>query len=477
MLSLNNREIATIAWIATGVTLLYLKTDLRKSIQRVLSAVIHPKLIATFLLAATWTIIEVSSIYFLGIWQPEHVKITVFWFVGGACFSILQFERIAKQPDYFRKAIKNSLSWVAIVEVIANLHSFNLFIEVILVPILFLLAFAQEASKTDKDKDRIGFFVNTLLAAIGLSLIINSLRLIVFDYKSLLNASAFAEIVIPSMLTTGFLPFLFAFHIWISYESAFISLQRIVKDKNLLPYARWRAILSFRHRTKFLSRWQNQLANSQPSSKEELRSVIETVLKADRIANGSKHTLAPTGWPPNKATKFLAIHGLTQDFYHPVCDGSWMATSNYKTTNGDILSNSISYFSIGTEQAIHEVKLQLVINDVDNSREAFREFINLSKILYWKAVGSRIRISLEHSLSNCDEFEALEGDCLIALKKHSWKLKSTEGFDLSLTIKNPINGQQAAAEGRQPERETAGEGQSCTLAMLQLTGSRFDALP
>lgn len=439
MLSLDNREIAIAAWFAIGSLFLYLKTDLRLAMDRVFRAAIHPKILIVLALAIIWVSLEIFSIHLLGIWDPRHAKSTTFWFFGSACLLILEYEKIAKCPNFFRQTAKSSLTWLALVEFIANLHSFSLLVELLIFPILFLLTIILAVSETDARLNRFASIVNTILAGIGLTFIIRSIAIIAFDYNSLLNRSMLAEIAIPSMLTIGFLPFLFAFHIWVSYESAFISLQCIIRDKNLLPYARWRAIKSFRHRTKFLSRWQNQLANDRPKSQDEIRITIATILKAERIANDPKRTIASIGWPPNEATKFLALHGLVQDFYHPVCDGSWMASSNYKSIGDDIFSNSISYFSVGTEKEIRLLKLHLSVNGPERSEEAIHDFINLAKLLHWKAIRARMKESLQSKLANCEEFEAQEGVSLISFKKHSWKLKTMEGFDLTLEIQRGVD--------------------------------------
>src|SRR3546814_8481028 len=78
------------------------------------------------------------------------------------------------------------------------------------------------------------------------------------------------EFLIPLLLSIGFLPFLYAWIIYVTYNDVLAGLSAFGLDKKLVPRARWLAITRIRTDLELLERWRRVIQQTRPANRKEL---------------------------------------------------------------------------------------------------------------------------------------------------------------------------------------------------------------
>lgn len=437
--TLNSREIALFSW--TGIALIYclLKPSIRKPLLSLLKILFSPKIATVILISIGYCFLETICLNSIGVWNLDNIKTTIFWYFGYACLSIFQINNIEKEPNFFKSTVRNTFTILAVIQFITNLYAFHLLIELILLPILALLSAILAFSQFNGKANILASITTNLLAVIGFLIFGYSAYQSITEYESILTLSKAADLVIPSFLTIGFLPYLFLLHVYSSYESCFTSIQFTIKDHSLLPHARKSAIKAFKLKTKYLKRWQNQLGVDWPQTKEGIDKTTSTILKADRIVNARRQPYTPNGWHPSKATKFLTFHGLKQDFYHPIQDGTWTASSQYRELSDKPLSNKIAYYIFGDGSTVYQLQLSLNNNDIKDIKDtehSIEEFIKTCKILYWKSTKSKMPDSYTEKIYHRETFRSETEKFEIYFEVETWNHGVREGFTAKFKLRS-----------------------------------------
>lgn len=434
--SLNPRELALLIWILVTVIYAVTRPNLRSSLLSVIKILLSQKIVTVIALSACYCILEIVSLSYLNIWSSDNSKTTAFWFISYACLSIFQINNIEKKPTFFREAARNSFTILAVFQFITNLHTFNLAVEFLILPLLFILTAITVLSQHKSGLSAASTIANNLLASVGFLMLAYSTYKSIAEYETALTISKVSDFIVPCFLTIGFLPFLYLLHIYSSYESCFTSIQFLIKDQELLPYARRSAIRAFKFKTKFLKRWQNQLGVVWPQNEKEVDKTIATVLRAEKIVETKRQPFIPKGWHPSKATKFLEHHGLKQDFYHPIQDATWTASSQYRTLDEKPLANNIAYYIFGDETTVYQLQISLNVNDIEDIERSIEEFTKSCKLLYWKSTKSKMPESLSNKIRSRENFQHNADSVEVHIKTETWSHGAREGLTLKLILRS-----------------------------------------
>jgi hypothetical protein len=77
----NNRDTATLIWLAIALAASLLKHDIRHSLWEVVKAFITPKVIGPVLALAAWTLGLSALGHTLGLWERDARSDAVVWFI------------------------------------------------------------------------------------------------------------------------------------------------------------------------------------------------------------------------------------------------------------------------------------------------------------------------------------------------------------------------------------------------------------
>src|SRR5690606_18963573 len=104
------------------------------------------------------------------------------------------------------------------------------------------------------------------LALLGIALVLYAGYKLATDFQSFATKSTISDFMLPIVLATLFLPFLYAMNLYVSYESAFLRVGIFTKDASLRRHTKFAVLTKLNFRTKLLKRWLRDFSISRPTS-------------------------------------------------------------------------------------------------------------------------------------------------------------------------------------------------------------------
>lgn len=245
-MELNNREIAFALWICVVAAVMLAKSqDLRSAVGDFILGLFDWKLVLAFLLNAGYVAGIVWVLYKVGIWSPALLKETLIWYFFTAI--VLAFSHsISKEGDekILWRILVESVSIVVVVEFIISTYTLSLVGELFLIPVVTVVGFIA-AVLQEKERTRIlARMMELVLTIIGLAVLAFAISAAIDDLGNLWSIDTAKEIALVPMLSLLFMPFIYAFRLYVSHDSL-LNLPRVgpSKSRSLRWYAN-RRILS-----------------------------------------------------------------------------------------------------------------------------------------------------------------------------------------------------------------------------------------
>lgn len=384
-MELSNREWASLFWIAAFVVYILFKDKNRKiakSFKNVVHAFFVRKVIVVLAWASFWIIVCVQTLRHVGAWEFSNLKTTLIWAVTFAFVTLFHVDRINEDETYFRRTIRDTFGATGAIIFIAETYNLSFIAELILTPIIFLIALIQIVSKKNSEYEAAHKLANVLLAVMSFALVGYGLYMVVANFGDFATWNTLREFLIPIVLSLLFLPYLYIVSVLMSYELTFVGLRFYLKDDHLRRYAAFQAIKKFRFNLEGLRRWKRHVGSFRPDNHESIRASIAEV-RALQEKERNPPLLSPDlGWCPFAATKFLAEQGLATGDYHRMDDGQWWASSPMINLNqAAIFPDNIAYYIEGDERAAKRLKVKLHVNDRTTGAASDLQFRNVCSAL------------------------------------------------------------------------------------------------
>ena len=236
---LTNRELASLIILAAMIVFLAALVvfarassgwgDLLRSVGVVLSTLAKPKLLVPMVLYVAAILGVLIPASHAGLWEPSLWKATVLWLLVSGLGLLFSLNEAIEDADFFRRAFLRTLGAVAIVEFIANLESFALWVEIPLQLVAFVAVITTSVAEQPAPRR----IANTYLGLFGLSALAWGAWHVMSDWSQVGHGLLVRELLLPIWLTPVALLVVFAYAVWAAYESAFIRMRSANKDKSL----------------------------------------------------------------------------------------------------------------------------------------------------------------------------------------------------------------------------------------------------
>lgn len=232
----NSAEWATFVWV--GIVLLAAaisSAGVRQGVVQVGRSLMQHKVFLPFLLVADWTIGEVLIGERLGLWNGHFATDTIIWFVTVAGVLLVSAPAVGRDEHYLRKKVLKAVGIPVIVGVFIQLFVPNLVIELLLQPVIFLLAGVSIITDKKSGQEEVNKFANLLLAVAFLALA---------SYVVVKTASNWSQhchqvllsFALPIWLSLGVLPLIYLIGVYSAYEWVF-TMRKIGKPE--APHGQW----------------------------------------------------------------------------------------------------------------------------------------------------------------------------------------------------------------------------------------------
>lgn len=237
--TLNGREKALLVWLVIFILWALSQKNIRKSLFGVLKSFFQIKIVSVFIAMFAYIFLILWLFYNVQIWNFELTKDIVFWIFGSAVVLLMNINKATQDDNYFKKVLKDNLQLIVVLEFVIALYSFNFWIEMIFVPVMFLIFAMGSVTELKKEYLQVKKMIDFILSTIGIFLIIFAICQIANDYQSFVSLNNLRSFMLPPLLSFAFVPFLYIFALIMSYETLFVRLDFFLKnDKSLAKFAK-----------------------------------------------------------------------------------------------------------------------------------------------------------------------------------------------------------------------------------------------
>jgi len=237
--TLNGREKAVIVWFLIFLFWALSQKNIRTSMLGVLKAFFQKKIITVFLAMFVYIFFIILLFSKLQIWNASLTKDTGFWILGSAFVLLMNVNNATQDDHHFKKILIDNLKLILVLEFIITLYSFNFWIEMLFVPVMFLIVAMGAVAEIKKEYLPVKKLIDNILSFIGIFLIIFAISKVIGDYQGFLTANNLRSFVLPPLMTLAYIPFLYIFALIMAYEMLFVRLDIFLKnDKKLAGFAK-----------------------------------------------------------------------------------------------------------------------------------------------------------------------------------------------------------------------------------------------
>jgi hypothetical protein len=406
---------------------------MRKSLRELISSFSEKIFLIVYLIAISYIALSVFLLANLGIWKESLLKDTLFWTIFVAFPLMWKAARIKDLNEFMSKILKPLIAFSVIFEFILGLYTFNLWIEIIILPCMVLLGGMLAYSKLKPEYRDVYKILNWITSIASFWIIGSILWHIIQKYDDYLNKSIFLQFIVPLLLSFLFLPLLYSLALYVHYETIFVVFKRHFKNNKNYWFAFISAIIRFNVNLAGLGRWRHLVFSKNIQSKPEIKSSI-TLVKQLQKREGNPHTVnSSLGWSPYQAKDFLKDDGLPTSYYNNCYEDDFLAISNPLKLDKNVLFNSISYSISGSELIVKELYLELKVYDSKEDKIALLSMLHVCEVLFYKALEIEPNITLKKSIIKLLKMDFLVKGRRVTLRKIDWT-NLTKGYSLEFKI-------------------------------------------
>ena len=216
----------------------------------------------------------VISLYKLTLWAPSHTTTTIFWTAAVAFVTLLNINSITEDEHYFKKSALDQVRLLVLFEFVINFYVLSLWLELVIVPVTAVIGGMLAVAESDLKYKAVKTLLDSVLIVFGLALISFSLYRIATDFGAFTTSNTVVDLVLPPIMSLGFLPFIYFMALFVRYENLFIRLQFFIRDRSLLSFAKRKTFVAFNFRLNLLNRWAREVGRLELESKEDVVNAI-----------------------------------------------------------------------------------------------------------------------------------------------------------------------------------------------------------
>jgi len=433
---LNNREWAILIWLIAllmYVVFMPKMEPVRHSALKTLKCFFVWKIQALLLLALFYVSLVVYFLHEMSLWHIGQLKNTLIWFIAVAFLSFFDLDKYKKNSGLFKRTILDSIKLITLVEFLISFYVLPILAELIFFPILVLITMMHAYSLTDKKYKSINNLFETILALIGLSLIVYAIYELVTNFSRFAKTGTVEDFLLPPLLTFTFLPFIFFMVVYTTYENIFVGLQFSIKDKRVKRFTKVFTVIVFNVRFKQLERWMWMLQVRDINYISDIFSTWKYLRNILKIEKNPPTIPRNEGWSPYQAQGFIKSHGIETGYYKEL-EGEWFSCSPPVEFGEGLFPSIITYYIDGTRRAANSLKLSISVNDSNNRDQVKDKMLEVAETLYQKSVGKKLPEEFQKIIFDEEKHEHQYGPYKVSFKKDVWPNHSLKGYSLNFHI-------------------------------------------
>jgi hypothetical protein len=275
----NNREIASAIWLLVFLAILLIRSSqVRAASLNLIKTFLSRFFLILFFSMLVYIALMVWGLSTTGFWDASAIKLTVLWVFGSALVMLFLANEAQKREGFFRKAILRNLTLIAVLEFVSNAYTFSLWIELLLVPVVAFIALPKALTevkvKTDSSYKLVDKWLGYALALIGIVLLGIAIYRALYDIEGLLTLHNLRDFLLPVVLSILYLPFIYAWALFLAYDYLFLRINLYNKDRELARYLKKLVFLTFHVRLWRLIQWSKRTPFLRINNREDAKMLV-----------------------------------------------------------------------------------------------------------------------------------------------------------------------------------------------------------
>lgn len=279
----NEREQALLLWLFVLIACCLLKPSIRSSLGAVVRSAMAHKIVLSVMLMLLYIAGIVIGLHYFGLWTSSNATTTIFWTVSVALVALGRVNSVAEDEHYFVKAVLDQLRLIMLFDFLINFYVFSLPVELAMVPATAFFGGLWAVSESKPEYKQVKAFLNWILAVMGFILVVVATYQGIKHFDTFASFSTLKDFVVPPLMSLAFLPFLYLFGLFVSYENLFFRLRFFVEGDELVAFTKARTIMAFNFRLNLLNRWARHINRLHLQSEDDVRSEIKTFKISQRM--------------------------------------------------------------------------------------------------------------------------------------------------------------------------------------------------
>lgn len=220
----STRELSILIWVAIIISIFMIKKDTRKIIINCIKLLFEPGTIVILLIYFIYITIVTMFISTLSLWNWIYIKDIIIWsiFVG-----FINYVRSITDEIFefnLRKLLKDNINSTIIVEFIISIFTFDIILELIIVPIVTILYLLRLYSERNSNYESVYKIIDGTMGAFGLFLSFKTIEEGMHEYKYLNIKDTLVSFMIPIIYLLLSLPMYYIIRLYSKYETVFVSI-------------------------------------------------------------------------------------------------------------------------------------------------------------------------------------------------------------------------------------------------------------
>ena len=239
------REIASGFWMLIVVIVLLIRKETRDNIITVIRILFGKYL--RLIWESFFIYVGVITLLFshLVLWKFVYLKDIIIWSLTSGVIVCMNSVDGAAKDDYVQKVLKDSLKPMVLVEFIMSTFTFNIIIELIMIPFITVLSLTEAFSESKAEYASVKKFLNGLMGIIGIWIMCGTISIAIDEYQQVDYSDTLISFLIPFVYLIAIIPLLFAWLYIGKYDLIFC---RMSEYENNISFKRkiWKRIMVLR---------------------------------------------------------------------------------------------------------------------------------------------------------------------------------------------------------------------------------------
>lgn len=403
---LTSRELAVVIWTVAFLTVGLFKKEIRTFFRLVFhTAFTKAPTLALFGSAASYLLLLATlTAYFSDTARP-HVSL-IFWAVSAFLPTIIRLTEIEKDVSKIWTWVGSFIGFTAVAELITTAYTFSLFVELIIIPVLFSVSILYVFTESRDGARAANGCASAGLIMILLTLAARSVWGMIYDTEVFWSWDTGIEFFTPAAFGLLSVPYLLFWVAVLRIDNLRQAIRFAVEDRELRDRALKIALsYSFLNRKQMLA-FKREIAQAKPKTFEDLRAAMRSAVEIEQRVKEQPETPAGKGWNPDKAAEFLRGLGIVTG---PYCRAQWNreiweAYASEKVRKNDFDSPTICYSIVGEKFCAKSLVLKCTTLSADRRDDARFSFQKAFLMLWKEAMGDALPDGLDNAVLEFKDF-------------------------------------------------------------------------